>query len=378
MRAMRINLNELHDIILEALLNAYDVLGVSRNATDDEIKAAWKKLAMKYHPDRNANDPTSHGKMVDINNAKDRLLNQTNKFRFGAEFKGYEDPNAPRSAGEIPKPSPQPSSPYGNPSDFWSEYRRGAAAGQNPPPAPGAGRGYDPGRHTYTGEPASGWRKSKQRKGYDYNPGTGQYRRSQTPGGASTNAAESNVPPKHYYTYDQGRSHKFWEISRSNTDVTVRWGRIGTPGQTKTKSFPTVGRAIKWGDAMIRSKKAKGYVAGTAPRQNPNAPPPRQAPAREPSTGRSKDTYKVYGWKQGRRVIRIGGKLYGTEPGGRLKDGGGTQFNANDRIKPTKDGSRMKVKHSTGDHTQTWDPVEEVRQVIDNMVIEMLSEVAER
>ena len=35
----------------------YSVLGVSRNATDDEIKKAYRNLSRKYHPDANINNP---------------------------------------------------------------------------------------------------------------------------------------------------------------------------------------------------------------------------------------------------------------------------------------------------------------------------------
>ena len=55
-------------------------------------------------------------------------------------------------------------------------------------------------------------------------------------------------------------SDKFWEISVSQNEVTVRYGRRGTNGQTQTKSFPSNQTANLEQEKLIRSKVAKGYV----------------------------------------------------------------------------------------------------------------------
>lgn len=51
----------------------YEVLGVSKNATEDEIKKAYRKIAIKYHPDRNPNDKTAEEKFKEAAEAYDVL-----------------------------------------------------------------------------------------------------------------------------------------------------------------------------------------------------------------------------------------------------------------------------------------------------------------
>lgn len=47
----------------------YNVLGVGKNASDEEIKRAYRKLAMKYHPDRNPNKKEAEERFKEINEA---------------------------------------------------------------------------------------------------------------------------------------------------------------------------------------------------------------------------------------------------------------------------------------------------------------------
>mgnify|MGYP001511554780 CR=1 FL=1 len=60
----------------------YEVLGVSKNASDDEIKKAYKKMAIKYHPDRNPDDKEAEAKFKEAAEAYDVLRDPQKRARY--------------------------------------------------------------------------------------------------------------------------------------------------------------------------------------------------------------------------------------------------------------------------------------------------------
>ena len=64
---------------------------------------------------------------------------------------------------------------------------------------------------------------------------------------------------KRRFEFVEGTSSKFWEIALTGQEVTVRYGRIGTTGQTNTKSFPDAAAAARHAEKLIAEKTGKGY-----------------------------------------------------------------------------------------------------------------------
>ncbi|MBM7119317.1 WGR and DUF4132 domain-containing protein [Archangium primigenium] len=76
------------------------------------------------------------------------------------------------------------------------------------------------------------------------------------------------------FEFAEGSSRKFWEIALEGTGFTVRWGRLGTDGQTQQKTFPSAQKAQTEHDKLIAEKVKKGYAeAGSAPAPTPTPAP---------------------------------------------------------------------------------------------------------
>jgi curved DNA-binding protein len=93
----------------------YSILGVTKQATVDEIRKAYRRLALRYHPDKTKGDKTANEKFVEINEAHQVLSDPEKRKKydqFGADWKRYEESGSQQGGFD------------------WSKYASGAGGTQ--------------------------------------------------------------------------------------------------------------------------------------------------------------------------------------------------------------------------------------------------------
>jgi molecular chaperone DnaJ len=78
-------------------MDPYQILGVSRDASDEEITKAYRSAAKKYHPDIHPDDPLAAKKMSAVNNAYDEIQRQRSVQKNGTEW----NPDAQSPRGDL-------------------------------------------------------------------------------------------------------------------------------------------------------------------------------------------------------------------------------------------------------------------------------------
>ncbi len=135
----------------------YEVLGVSKDASEEEIKKAYRKLAFKYHPDQNPGDKVAEEKFKQVTAAYDILGDETKRRQY--DNAGY-NPFSNSTYGEYGEQTQsQWDSTYQNTSanqDFWSWFTNASYANQNQQENPYEQKDTNYSRHTYH-YPAGGY-----------------------------------------------------------------------------------------------------------------------------------------------------------------------------------------------------------------------------
>jgi curved DNA-binding protein len=278
----------------------YKILGVDKKASTDEIKKAYRKLAMKYHPDRNPDDKSAEEKFKEISEANEVLSDAEKRKRYdqlGSNWKQYQ-PGAGGFGGDFSqfghgggqyRTSGNFEDMFGNMSgfsDFFESFFGGSSSGGDRFKSHRTTKGadYEATLYIMLEEAYSGTTKEISIEGkklrLKINPGTkdGKKLRLSKQGATSQSGGEKGdlyltiKLQKHpFYEFDDsnliydlsidlysavlGAKKKFKTLSSKNINLTIPPGTdSGQLFRIKGMGFPTEENANQFGDLIIRIK----------------------------------------------------------------------------------------------------------------------------
>lgn len=117
-------------------IDYYKILGISKNATENDIKKAYRKLARKYHPDLNPNDKQAEKKFKEINEANEVLSNAENRKKYdeyGEHWQNSEAYEKAKQQGQYQRSTQDARGGYSEEdfSDFFENMFGGRASGSS-------------------------------------------------------------------------------------------------------------------------------------------------------------------------------------------------------------------------------------------------------
>ena len=99
----------------------YQILGVSKNASDAELKKAYRKLAVKYHPDKNPGDKAAEEKFKEVSEAYDVLSDPKKRAQYDQFGSDYFRPGGGAGAGGFNGAGPGQGGGFRDPYDIFSQ-----------------------------------------------------------------------------------------------------------------------------------------------------------------------------------------------------------------------------------------------------------------